>query len=901
MNRTRFALAALLLTLGSPAYGDFGKCMGNVRQGVASMVESWPTSADDSDAFVSAIIQAMDGFNASLAFVPDGLSYFAPKEGRAHNLLNVFRAPTDNAAGTWDTEFQDHRAPRFIVQAGALLSEGKQAFSLLYWEPRPGYTFVLKVSPYGKTEHFALWWPTPSGSRALEMSFYPNGNPHFLGSWENSKPSGLQVLWEPAGKKHAHFGKELFAGDPRLHPDRSLSDPPSAVSSEPFTMVEPLTDAITISLLPSGHPVPAAESQPRLPRILPRLRHPDSERPLKAPELPGWDIVAWSQNGALVEAPGNSPKNQALVLTVHYDGHVTIPDPQLRDALSGVIGIEPGQPIALSKLHSITELDLPAHAIKSLAGLWGCTALKSLNLSENTLDYWKLFAYGDRLLENVNKEAKPTVQSPLTRLVMLTRIAPDPPLEELVLDGNPIPEFSMLPLLPSLQRLSLNDMKLTRVPPLYGQEKLESLSLTNNLISDLMKPPALPALKQLDLSNNQLANLERWTQTDWAIPGLVINLEGNPLTDATLEDALPLLKARGMRIDTSQKARGIDGDADPDKDGYSNRDERRFVRLLSADQEEVNRLYADAIRDPETPKRYLSLLPEAVRVQGSAPLPIDSIPVVPVSIVIQGKGTVYPGTGTHSFALYVFNDDDTWKNNTLVFKPVPEDGWQLKKRGTIPGENPYELTLNPRHQVSMFVAFEPGAVEFQVLPTEAVSKFVQLYFPDEDILTFDMNDLEADYSVDKTVYYLAPNGLPDMAEAAVLELVLQTPSFDDGKRIDFYFDFWCDSWFKNLAQAQFDVKGRDGLPEWAPTVIAVYTTMGADRRGVVQLLKDTMNLEIDLDRYITRLFRCFGPRGHLTNDSDWMEDHWEHVTKERAVDMETFRLFAESVLREEVE
>lgn len=888
----------LLLTVDYSAFGEASE----VPKRIASIVEAWPSDSESGDLFVKTIMEEVEFLNTWLEFVPNGLANLVQKNAgttgrnrRAHSLLYVYLEKRGGSTIRLSRESRYQMFREFFVQAGAILSEGKQGFTLLYSSPESGHAFLLKVSPYGEPDNFALWWPTDLGSRAIEVFFYPNGEPHFLGSWENSKPFGLQILWEATGDKHTLFGPNLYMGDPRFYLDRDLP----VISPDHFAIVSPNTDIITLSFLaPDRQAEDHALFHPR-PRELPFLSLPNAEILPAAPDLPGWTFMTWSRNGTpMAESgirSGNEWKNG---LTAHYDGGIEISDPQLKDAVYDILEIDATESLTLSSLGSITELDLSNLAIKSVLGLRHFTALKKLDISDNLLEEWKLVGNGESIRKNFNSEPDTSIRSPLVRLILLMQVPPAPPLEELILDGNRIKYFRELPFLPLLKHLSLDRMQFESLPSFFGQQELESLSVADNLITELREPPALPSLRELDLSGNQLSSLDAWAGKEWTIPGLRINLAGNPLTESTLEDTLPVLKKRGITIITSQRKIAIGDDADPDGDGYSNDDERRFVKLFSANEEEIEAQYLEAIKDPEIPRFYLSAIPDAVQSFSPGSLSIDSIPLRTIQIDIRGKGKMYPGAGTHSFALYVIHDDYTWDYNTLEFTPMAAPGWQVEKRRTFTDEDPFKVTLSPGIRNTVRVSFGPGPLAFEVSPTEAIIKFVEKYFPGEDILTFDKNDADSRYFRDKeTVYELVPNGLPDMAEATLLELILQNPNYDEQMRgSDYNHNGFRKVWIDNLAQARQDLKGRDDLPKWAREVVAVYATIGQDGIGLAKILKGTFNVDIDTKRYERNFNRLFDPDKGLYFTSRHNGVYWERVTEERPVDLQTFRMFAESVI-----
>jgi hypothetical protein len=366
------------------------------------------------------------------------------------------------------------------------------------------------------------------------------------------------------------------------------------------------------------------------------------------------------------------------------------------------------------------------------------------------------------------------------------------------------------------------------------------------------------------------------------------------LTTIVFSLCIPLL--HGCTDDARRAAGGGD---DPDGDGYSNDDERRFAQLFHADPAMIEEEYTRAMADPEVPKLYLSLLPEAVgNPLGKLPS-IEAIPRATVSVAVEGEGTMYPGSGDHQFALYRIHDDHTWSYNELEFKPVPAPGWRLDEDAwTPPRPSAFKLTLTPYLQDVVVAVFSEGVPEFSLTPTDAIARFVLEFAPGEDRLMFDRNATDIVLGEGRTKTVLVPNGLPDFAEAAVLQRVLLSPDFDRDKRPDYDYQTWRSTWLGNLAQAKKDVAKRADLPEWAADVIAVYTTMGPDRGAVDLLLRETFGIVIDWSDYETQLHRCLGPEGSVANSGGWPIDRWKQLTDGDSVSDAMIARFAELVVTE---
>ena len=78
---------------------------------------------------------------------------------------------------------------------------------------------------------------------------------------------------------------------------------------------------------------------------------------------------------------------------------------------------------------------------------------------------------------------------------------------------------------------------------------LEELVLPDNQIAALRPLAGLTALTTLDLSRNQVADAAPLAASAWRGPDAAVNLAGNPLGRASLNEALPRLAAHGIALD----------------------------------------------------------------------------------------------------------------------------------------------------------------------------------------------------------------------------------------------------------------------------------------------------------------------------------------------------------------
>ena len=90
---------------------------------------------------------------------------------------------------------------------------------------------------------------------------------------------------------------------------------------------------------------------------------------------------------------------------------------------------------------------------------------------------------------------------------------------------------------------------IVRLDGLELAANLEELLLPDNQITDLRPLAGLTALRTLDLSRNQVANAASLADSAWHGPGADVNLRGNPLGRASLNEVLPRIARHGVALE----------------------------------------------------------------------------------------------------------------------------------------------------------------------------------------------------------------------------------------------------------------------------------------------------------------------------------------------------------------
>ena len=202
-----------------------------------------------------------------------------------------------------------------------------------------------------------------------------------------------------------------------------------------------------------------------------------------------------------------------------------MPDPVLRAAVRGELGLLPDVPLTKEKLPMLHYLDADRKGVHNITGLAFATNLTELHLSENPITDLRPLANLTQLesldLWGLSPDAPNLDLRPLARLINL---------EKLSLGKNRIADIHLLAGLRNLRTLELAHNDISDIRPLAALTNLAELSLKWNRIADIHLLAELTNLRTLDLSYNNisdirpLANLTQ-LRTLW--------IQENPVTDFT--------------------------------------------------------------------------------------------------------------------------------------------------------------------------------------------------------------------------------------------------------------------------------------------------------------------------------------------------------------------------------
>ena len=199
------------------------------------------------------------------------------------------------------------------------------------------------------------------------------------------------------------------------------------------------------------------------------------------------------------------------------DNGITIPDRNLRTAIAAGFNIAAGEPITAADMAKLTELNAPDSFISDLVGLESAINLKELNLGENAI----------------------SDLSPLAGLVNI---------RALNLTGNSISDVSLLGGLPNVAYLNIAGNLISDLSPLAGLTQLRHLHISDNSISDVSPLAALPNLEELFLGMNSISDLAPLVGNPGLGSGDRIDVERNPLSNESVNQHVPALRARGVDV-----------------------------------------------------------------------------------------------------------------------------------------------------------------------------------------------------------------------------------------------------------------------------------------------------------------------------------------------------------------
>ena len=299
--------------------------------------------------------------------------------------------------------------------------------------------------------------------------------------------------------------------------------------------------------------------------------------------LGGGDVSrdAWTSNFAAVISALNSPDDTTTrpvdpVTDLRPGDLVSIPDPNLRTVIEGLLGKAPGALITAAEMARLERIVADEAGISNLTGLEAATQLERIEFRHNAISDLSpirgltrlnnIKLRGNRIIDisplagltNVDwlglEDNEITDLSPLKGLIKLNGIGIDgnpvsdiSPLANLIsLDGinawrTPISDFSSLAKLPRLRWIGFgDDRSISALPSLKGLKSLRQLEINNCSISDLSGLAELTQLEWLGLINNQISDISPLANLK--------NLEHLNLDANVIKDVSPLAKLTKLEV-----------------------------------------------------------------------------------------------------------------------------------------------------------------------------------------------------------------------------------------------------------------------------------------------------------------------------------------------------------------
>lgn len=194
-------------------------------------------------------------------------------------------------------------------------------------------------------------------------------------------------------------------------------------------------------------------------------------------------------------------------------------------------------------------LELPGNEVSDLSPLAGLDLLQSLTLTGNHVEDVSPLAGLKRLqyIELSNNKVRDI--SPLAGLEAMN---------SLYMSGNQISDLTPVKGLSKLWTLDVADNNVADLAPVGEITRLSTLNVDGNSVEDLKPLAGLTSLQRLSLRNNQvkdIGSLVEMAEKDIAGDSRfarywTVSLQGNPLSDASMNEHVAALRKYSFRIET---------------------------------------------------------------------------------------------------------------------------------------------------------------------------------------------------------------------------------------------------------------------------------------------------------------------------------------------------------------
>ena len=213
----------------------------------------------------------------------------------------------------------------------------------------------------------------------------------------------------------------------------------------------------------------------------------------------------------------------------------------------------------LAGLTRLESLDISFNLITDISPLAGLTRLKSLDIYSNRItdisplknlpNLTKLRFSGpnfEQLADMVNLQDLDLLG---TKIVDISMLAELKNLLNLNLSHNQIVDLNPLAGLADLQWLNLEfNRQTTDISPLAELKNLQWLNLNFNKITDINALSGLVQLEKLSIIQNRIVDLKPLVDNPGFGQGDLVIVGTNPLSEASLNEHIPALEARGVIV-----------------------------------------------------------------------------------------------------------------------------------------------------------------------------------------------------------------------------------------------------------------------------------------------------------------------------------------------------------------
>ncbi|MCJ7812216.1 leucine-rich repeat domain-containing protein [bacterium] len=193
----------------------------------------------------------------------------------------------------------------------------------------------------------------------------------------------------------------------------------------------------------------------------------------------------------------------------------------------------------LAGFTQLQHLNLQLDNVSDITPLKNLTQLQYLNFMDNPIQDISA------LVNAKNLQQLWMSRSPISDISVLSEMDQ---MYVLWLTHCEIEDIGPLTNMTGLRLLNLNLNQITDTSPLAGMVNLDRLSINFNLIVDISALINLQSINILDLSHNQIVDILPLVNNPGLNRGDLVSLYGNPLSEQSINEYLPLLRGRGVYV-----------------------------------------------------------------------------------------------------------------------------------------------------------------------------------------------------------------------------------------------------------------------------------------------------------------------------------------------------------------